>query len=182
MPPGERVHTEVNRNNRTEVSQIRASGAGVRCGLGRTKDEGVAVRCWSGDATDVRPRWKIRGDSFRTLKREGNVNTTRRRFQVLPSAGCNDHVLAATDFIGDGRRIAGKRELGLPQQFSCGLVKRAKLLVIVRCTDEEESTRRHDWPAIIFAAGVRRTFGSKLGIFTQRNLPRVLAGVEVYCA
>ena len=117
---------------RTDVSQIRAEcWRALR--VDRIKDQR-----WPFQAGEE-PKalsWKIRGDSFRALKGEGDVNSARRRFQVFSPASRDHHILPAIDLVGDGGGIAGKRKRGLPQQFSCGLVKGAKLLVVVGSADE----------------------------------------------
>ena len=45
--------------------------------------------------------------------------------------------------------------------------------------DEHQAASRDDWSAVVLTARVRQSLLDEIGIFSQRDLPRVLTGVQV---
>src|SRR5207249_9319198 len=71
------------------------------------------------------------------------------------------------------------RERRLPQQGAGALVKGPDLAVVVRRTDEHQTTRRDHRTAVVLAAGAGHALRRELVILAERNLPDVPARAQV---
>jgi len=76
-------------------------------------------------------------------------------------------------------RVAREWQRRLPKQRAGRLIKRSKFLVEVRRANQQEATRRHQRPAIIFRTRILHSLGRQVRIFAQRNFPHILAGVQI---
>ena len=91
----------------------------------------------------------------------------------------DDEILPAVDFVGGRRGVAGGGHRRLPQERARGLVEGADLPVVVRRRDEDQAAGGDDRAAVVLAAGILQSLRHELGILAERNLPRVLAGIQV---
>src|SRR5215471_16930326 len=109
---------------------------------------------------------------------ERNDATARRR--VILAASANDHdVLTAVDLIDSRSRVAGCRQLGLPQESSSKFVEGAKFLVEVGGTDKEQSAGGYHRATVVVAPGVFHSFCNEVRILAEWNFPADLAAVEI---
>src|SRR3974390_2796568 len=110
---------------------------------------------------------------------EGYVDAAGFAAEVFATACGDDDELAAVDGIGGGGGVAGERERRFPKQLAGGLIEGAELLVVVGGADEKKAAGGDDWPAIVLGAGVFHALSWEFGVFTERNLPDVFAGVQI---
>src|SRR5215468_8318953 len=119
------------------------------------------------------------GATERSRKSEGNVDSAGWRLEVFAASSGNHDILAAIYFVRDRRCVACERKRRLPQELARRFVESAEFLVEVSCPDKQEAASSDNRSTVIFAPGVCHTFGGKLGVFAERNLPDVLTGVEI---
>ena len=112
-------------------------------------------------------------------EREGDVNTTRATPRTPLPTGGNDDELAAAGRVSRRCRVPGRGHGRFPQQRAGGLVEGTELPVFDRRADEDETAGGHDRSAVVFAAGVLQSARGQRRILAKRNLPGVLAGVQV---
>src|SRR5581483_1145946 len=81
--------------------------------------------------------------------------------------------------VDSGSGVRGERQRGLPEQLARGLIEGPKLTIVVRCSDENQSSRGDNRASIALAACVLHALLRQLRIFAERDLPHIFAGVQV---
>src|SRR5258707_6263502 len=92
-------------------------------------------------------------------------------------ACCDDDVLGAVDFVGDGGGEAGIWQEVVPEEFAGGFVEGAEE-VVAGAGDEEEAAGGDEGAAIGFHAGWGDAFFCGFGGFAGRGGATVVARVE----
>src|SRR5262245_5858088 len=101
-------------------------------------------------------------------------------FAAHLTAACGDHYkLPSLRFESCGRSISGERQRRLPEQPATIFVERSKLFVEICCGDEYQTTGSHNRAAVVLAARIPNSFFDELRILAKRDLPDILAGVEI---
>jgi hypothetical protein len=95
------------------------------------------------------------------------------------STGGDRDVLPAVHFVRCRSSVTGEWQNCLPEKLAGLFVKGAKLAVVMRCADEEESTGSYNAPPMVLRARVFESLRNQLGIFAERNLPGIVAGIQV---
>src|ERR1700737_2278231 len=68
----------------------------------------------------------------------------------------NHDVLSPCNHVGCRCRDAGEGKASAPQEFAGCAVKGAKLLIIERRADEQDSSGSNDWATVVFGACLRK--------------------------
>src|SRR6202040_1219810 len=95
------------------------------------------------------------------------------------SSGRDHYILASRDGISGGRRIARKRQRGLPQQLAAGFIEGAKFLVEAAGSDKQQSARGYNCASIIFCSRIRHAFRRERRILAEINLPYKLSRIQI---
>src|SRR6185369_9749452 len=95
------------------------------------------------------------------------------------SAGGDDDELAAVDHVDAGGSITAKGQFSLPENLARFRIKSAKGFVRGG-TDKDQTAGRHHGAAVVLRARGWDAAGLQFRIFTQRNFPFDLAGIQVH--
>ena len=108
-----------------------------------------------------------------------HIHPARFGPRILSSSRGDHNELPSVHLVRCRSRVAHEWQRRLPKQRAGRLIKRSKFLVEVRRANQQEATRRHQRPAIIFRTRILHSLGRQVRIFAQRNFPHILAGVQI---